>query len=265
MPVEAAGPVRIVSTAPNVTEIIYALGEGDRLVGVTSYCDYPPEARTKTVIGDFASPSMEAILALKPDLVVILADRPDLQQRLSAFSLPILVLPSETLEDVLSSIRILGERLGRSEAAASLSGRIRERLREIEARAAGRRAPRVFFLVSRNMGSLTDLYTIGGRSYIHDLVTRAGGDNIFGSEPATYPKVAIEEILARNPEIIIDMSHGDAGPEEAAEVSRLWRQFPSLDAVKRGRVFAMESDVFIVPGPRIVDAAEKLARVFLEK
>ena len=117
--------------------------------------------------------------------------------------------------------------------------------------------------MSRTPGALNEIYTVGRECYIGQLIELAGGENVFAGAGAVYPKVSVEEILARNPDIIIDMSMGGAETEEqAARVRALWEDFSTITAARTGRIFALDSDVFIIPGPRIVEAAEKLADLF---
>jgi iron complex transport system substrate-binding protein len=263
--VEAGGdvPKRIISTAPSITEMIYALGAQDELVGVTSYCDFPPEAQQKPVIGDFAAPNIEMMLSQKPDLVVILSGRIDLEDKLRPFSLPVLVLEHETLAKIYESIGILGKRIGREEAATSLISNIENRLARIEQELSGLPKKEVLFLVGRNSGSLTDIYVVGTRSYLGQLIELAGASNIFSDLPASYPKVSIEQILIKDPEIIIDMSYMEAPDDETLEEAlKIWAQFPSIQAVARDDVHIVSSDVFLVPGPRIAEAIASLAKIF---
>lgn len=256
-------PKRIISTAPSITEILYALGAEDELVGVTSYCDFPPEARKKPVIGDFASPNLEAILAQDPDLVVILSGRTDLEEKMKPFSLPILVLEHETLAKIYRSIRILGERIDRKDEAASLVALIERKLERIQARLQGMPRKEVLFLVGRNSGSLTDIYVVGPHSYLGELISLAGGENIFYDMPASYPKVSIEQILTRNPEIIVDMSSMEQPDETTVtQALEIWAQFPGIRAVRNRHVHIVSSDVFLVPGPRVAEAVENLAEIF---
>ncbi len=262
-PVLGATPQRIVSTAPSLTESLFALGAGDRLVGVTSYCRYPPEARAKTVVGDFASPNLEAILRLRPDLVVVLSDRTDLIERFTGFGLPVLVVSQGTLDEVLESLLVLGDRVGCRPKAQGLVDRLRRRLQEIQAAFEGRRRPRTLFLVGRNTGTLSDLYAAGEDSYLGELLELAGADNAARGASGAYPKFSLEEILRRDPEVILDLSHGATGsaPRAVEEIRELWAGFPSLTAVSRGRVYVLTDDVFLIPGPRVVDAVEMLVRL----
>lgn len=260
--VAADPPQRIVSTAPSITETLFALGAEGQLVGVTSYCHYPPAARSKLVVGDFATPNLETVLQLRPDLVIVLADRGDLIERFAAFSLPLLVLPQGGLDEVFESIRLLGNRTGREQAAGDLVDSMKRQLEGLRQPVHHRR-PRTLFLVGRNSGSLSDLYAVGSNGYLGQMLEIAGAENIAAGAPGAYPKFSLEEVLRRDPEVIIDLSHGVSGPNPQAERQsrELWAKFPSLAAVRDGRVHVLDDDVFLIPGPRLVEAVAKLVRV----
>ena len=256
--------LRIISTAPSVTQLVYALGAEQQLVGVTSYCDYPPAARSKPRIGSFASPSVEAILAQRPDLVLILADRQDLSTRLGGLGFEVQMLDVRDLDAVLESTQQLADRLGRTEEGRGLVRRLTADVAAHRAAAADRPRRTVLVLVGRNPGGVTDLYAVGSRSYLADLVNAAGGESIFADSPILYPKVSIEEILVRDPEIILDLSQmgEEATPEHLATIAGLWQEYSSLQAVRNGRVFVLTDDVFLVPGPRLGEALQRLSAVF---
>ena len=258
------GPSRVISTAPSITEMIFALGAGDQLVGVTTYCDYPDAAQSKPRIGSFAAPSMEAVLAQSPDLVVVLADRQDLEAQFTALNLPVLMLDVHDLVGVLASLEELAETLGRKEAGVELAGTLRQQLKERRARSSTRPLREVLILVGRNPGSVTDLYAVGRSSYLADLVEVAGGQSVFRDSAMLYPKVSIEEVLVRDPEIILELSQMGQQPtaEDLQAVSMLWEEFPSLRAVRDRRVFVLNEEVLLVPGPRMIDGIDRLLDIF---
>lgn len=258
----AATPQRIVSTAPSITEMLFALGAGDRVVGVTTYCRFPAEARQKPKIGGYASPDVEAILRQRPDLVVILADRPDLSSKLSAFRLPTLSVRQERLADIERSIGMLAAQLGLETRGRELAAGIRRDLARVSGSVSGLPRRTVLFVVGRNPGSLTDIYTPGGGSYIDELITFAGGSNVFRDVTVPYAKVSLEEILARDPDVIVDISdQGALNTANREPIQRLWERFPSLRAVRNHNVHILTDDIFVVPGPRVTNAVAALARV----
>lgn len=258
-------PGRIVSTAPAATEILFALGLGDRVVGVTQFCNYPPEAKTKPRVGTFLQPNLEVIVALRPDLVIIQKNPVQLGERLAAMGLRTLEVDQPTVEAVFDSIRRIAAAAGVPARAAELEKKMRADLEGIRRKAGSCARRRVLFVVGRNPNAVEGLVAVGKGSYLNELIAIAGGRNIFAESPAAYPKVGLEEVLARNPEVIIDM--GDmAQTTNVSEAHRryviaLWNRYPALAAVRNRRVYAVASDIFVVPGPRIVEAAREFARM----
>jgi iron complex transport system substrate-binding protein len=240
--------------------MLFALGAGDRVVGVTTYCRYPEEAQQKPKIGGFTSPNVELVLGQKPDLVVVLEDRTDLATKLTPFSIPTLAVKHKDLTGIYESIETLAARLGAAERGRELVSEIRKTLAEITRSIAGTPRKQVLFLVGRNPGTLTDIHAVGKGSYLGQLIELAGGANVFADAPAIYPKVSLEEILARNPEVIIDMSHRQTlRPEQIETVQALWARFPNIRAVRERQVHVVSEDVFVVPGPRVTMAVRSLA------
>lgn len=256
----AAPPQRIVSTAPSITEMLYALGLGDRVVGVTRYCRYPPEAQLKPKIGDYTSPNLEAIAALKPDLVIIQNNPVRLAERLGALRLRSLEINQENIAALYNSIRVVGDATGIAARATQLVESMRLKLEQIRQRAAGLPRTKVMFVIGRTPNRLDGLVVVGKASYLNEIIQIAGGENVFRDAVAAYPEVSLEEVLARNPQVIVDM--GDmsdtVGVTEAhkREVVSLWQRMGTVEAVKQHHVFAVASDIFVVPGPRVVNAAQ---------
>ncbi len=253
---------RIVSTAPSITEILYALGLGDRVVGVTRYCRYPPEAQSKPKIGDYINPNLEAIASLRPDLVIIQTNPVRLAERLTTLRLRSLEVNQENIEAIYRSIRIIGkatdtEARGEQQIAALQNG-----LGAIRARSVRLKPTRVMFVVGRAPKRLDGLIAVGKASYLNELIALAGGENIFTDAVAAYPQISFEEVLARNPEVVIDF--GDmANPAAVSDAHKrdvvsVWQRAASLEAVKNHRVHAVAADLFVVPGPRAVQAAQAI-------
>ena len=261
-----APPQRIVSTAPSVTEMLYALGLGDRVVGVTTYCHYPPEAAKKPKIGDYFHPSLETIVGLRPDLVVSEASGVRHAERLSSLNLKVLEIDDSTLAAIYDSIRRIGQAAGVPARADALTARMRGELAAIRSKVAPLARRRVLFLVGRTPGRIEDLIAAGRTSHLNELMEIAGGQNVFRDSVAAYGRISLEELLARNPEVIVDMGEMSetVGVTEAQKraVVELWNRYPKLAAVREHRVYAVASDIFVVPGPRVVDAARALARMF---
>jgi iron complex transport system substrate-binding protein len=256
----ASPPQRIVSTAPSITEMLYALGLGDRVVGVTRYCRYPPEAQLKPKIGDYTSPNLEAIAALKPDLVIIQTNPVRLAERLGALRLKSLEINQDDTAALYNSISVVGNATGVTPRANQLRESIRSKLEEIRRRAAARPRTTMMFVIGRTPNRLDGLVVVGKASYLNEIIQIAGGENVFQDALAAYPAVGLEEVLARNPQVIVDMGDmsdtAGVSEEHKREVVDLWQRLSTVAAVKQHHVFAVASDIFVVPGPRVVNAAE---------
>ena len=263
--VAAQAPQRIVSTAPSITELLYALGLGDRVVGVDRFSRFPPEAMQKPKIGDYAAPNLEVISSLRPELVMIPTNPVQLRQRLEALRLRVLELNQEGIPALYESIRIVGQATGATSQATRLTDRIRTDLEAIRARSARLPRTRILFVAGHTPNRLEALIVAGQASYLNEIIEIAGGQNVFADAGAAYPMVALEEILARNPEVIIDM--GEMGETvgvtdaQKRSVENLWTRMATVSAVRNKRVHAVASDIFVVPGPRVVDAATEFFKL----
>jgi len=253
-------PKRIVSTAPSITELLYALGLGDHVVGVDRFSRYPPEALRKPKIGDYANPNLEAVAALRPDLVVIPANPVKLAERLGVLRLKVLEIDQDSIAKLYESFRIVGDATGATAQAANLTSTVQAQLEAVRMRAAPLKKTRMMFVVGRTPNRLDGLIVVGQASYLNEIIALAGGENVFRDAVASYPGVSLEEVLARNPDVIFDM--GDMADtvgvteEHKREVTSLWGRLSSVAAVKQHRVYAVASDIYVVPGPRVVDAAK---------
>ena len=241
-----AQPRRIISLAPSITETLFALGLEDRLIGVTSYCDYPPAATLKEVIGDTMRPSLEKIIALKPDLIIA-STASQLEQfifKLDEMGIPVYISNPRNIESVLASIMKIGELAGASERANEVTQKLRSRVEAVQERVKERRRPGVFFILGTQ-----PLITAGGDSFINDLITRAGGRSISENEKSEYPQYSLETVMASRPEVIF-LQSGDP------ELPDRLKQTP---AALSGRVYQLDDNLIIRPGPRIVDGLEQMA------
>jgi iron complex transport system substrate-binding protein len=247
--------VRIVSLAPSITECLFALGAGDRVMGVTDFCNYPPEARLKPHVGGMINPSIEAVVGLEPDLIVMSMEgniREDFR-RLTSFGTPVFVSNPRTLEGIYRSLRTLGTLTGKEESARHLVAALESRERAIRSAAEG--LPRVRGLL---LVSLQPLMCAGGNTFIDELLRVAGGANLASRAHGTYPSYSRENVIADDPEVIIVMS--DILPEGAG-LTATFPEWESVDAVRKGRVFRLEADVVSRPGPRALDALERLFHI----
>ena len=247
-------PQRIISLAPNITEMLFALGLGARVMAVTSYCDFPPEAKTKEKIGDTLQPNLERIIALRPDLVVVTtaSQVERLTRQLDQLNIPVYVTNPHTVRDVPRSLQHLGAATGAKPQADELAAKLEERIRQVETRVSGQPQPRVLFVLQ-----LGPLITAGRNTFINDLITLAGGASISGDQTAEYPQFSLETAVARVPEVIIaPLMHGSGAIDEA----ELRRAFATTPAVRNNRLVRISPDLTSRPGPRLIDGLEQLAQ-----
>src|SRR5439155_23682367 len=219
-------PQRIVSLAPSITEILFAIGLGERVVGVTQYCDYPPEAQAKPKVG-YTHPSLEAIVALQPDLVLAPREllRADALGKLEQLEIPTYVLDAQTVDSILAHIQTLGRILGAQTAADELTGRMRRRIEDIRVRTSSLPRLRVLYVLNSE-----PLITVGPGSFIHQLIELAGGSNIAARAQVAYPRLSMEAVLKEDPELILfptGRAEGIARGEEEG-----WQPWTTLSAIK---------------------------------
>jgi len=248
-------PQRVISLAPSVTEMLFALGLGERIVGVTSYCDYPPEARAKERVGDVLRPSLERILALRPDLVIVsTATQLELfARRLEQMGIPLYVVDAERVEDVFRSLENLGEILDARAEAQRVVRALRARLEKVRAKVEGRPRPRVLMVVQRD-----PLIVPGRGAFMNDLIEKAGGRSITADAEREWAPYSVETVLARAPEVIILPSRE---PVTRRLMDVRWPELEVTPALRNRRVYAIFNDLLMRPGPRLVEGVEELARV----
>jgi iron complex transport system substrate-binding protein len=254
-----AAPQRIVSTAPSITETLFAMGLGQQVVGVTIYCKYPADALKLPKIGTLLKPDVEAIVALRPDLVVVEKRSNHLADGLSRLHIRYVEFDSRDLDTIYAGAREIGKAADASTAAEELVRRMQSELQQVKSRTSKLAKPAVAFLVGHTAGRLEGLVVGGGHSYFSDLIEMAGGTNVFVDAAAPYPKISLEEILSRNPDVILELSGESVAKQE--EVLTLWREYPMLRAVAKGRVHAIPPGPFLIPGPRAVEAVRILVRL----
>jgi iron complex transport system substrate-binding protein len=256
----SVGAARIVSLAPSITEIVFELGLGDRLVGVTRYCVFPPEAQRKPQIGGYYDPNFEAVTAAKPDLVLTLTEHDEIRTELRKLGLKSMTVDHTTVPNILSSILEIGKACGAPEKAAALHDRLQARVKAIGARTAGRPRPRVLISISRMNGDFSmNRVTVCGRpGYFDELIGLAGGKNAFEDEIA-FPALSAEGVLKTKPDVIIDLwpDLKDKGGN-LQMVRDQWKKIPGLAA----RVELIGESYAMIPGPRFVLLLDDLARAF---
>jgi cobalamin transport system substrate-binding protein len=257
-----AAPVRrVVSLVPATTEILFAIGASDRLAGVGSYDNYPPEAKKLPRLGGLFDPDVEHLLALKPDLVVVYSTQSELRGQLERTGIPTFLYVHRGLADVTQTIRALGARVEATQAADKLADRIDAQLADIRLRVAGRPRPKTLLVIGREAGSLRGVSASGGYGFLHDMLEVAGAVDMLADIKRESLQVSNEMILARAPDAIIELHYGaELGVDRLGAERRVWDRLGSVPAVKNRRVYLLAGDEFVVPGPRVVDATRKLAQ-----
>lgn len=241
---------RAVSLAPSLTENIFAVGAGGRLVGVTTYCDFPEQAKSIQKIGDTQTPNLEAIIALQPQVVFVstASQLESFMRTLDERGIAVYVMDSGSLDDVFRNILRLGEIFGTADEAGRLVNGLRERVAAVKQRAAASKPKRVFLQISNE-----PLFTIGRDSFLTELIAAAGGESVTKDVPTGYPKLSKETAMALDPEVII---LSDSDDNRVPNVV-----FDRSQAVRHGAVYRIDPDIISRPGPRSVDALEEIAEV----
>jgi iron complex transport system substrate-binding protein len=250
------GPLRrIVSLVPSVTELLFAIGAQDLLVGVTDFCDYPPAARQKPSVGGMLAPSLETLVQLRPDLVVATTagNREETFTQIEQLRIPVYVVNPTRVADVLDLVSRLGALTGRERAAARLAASLGARVDAVSARVKNLPRPRVLYVL------WPDPLVVPGRGgLVSELLALAGGDSVTAAAGEPYPRFSLEAAIARAPEVIILASHGSGQGKMAREK---WERFTGLPAIKDGRLYTADGNLLHRYGPRIVDGLEQLARI----
>ena len=260
-PAPAAEPRRIVSLVPATTEMLFAMGAGDHIVGVSSYDRHPPEVDHLPRVGGLLDPNVERLLALKPDLAIVYDTQRELKRELERAGIPIFLYTHRGLPDITETIRSLGARAGFAQPGRALADGIERRLDVIRVRVAGHPRPRTLLVFGRERGSLRNIDASGGYGFLHDMLEMAGGTDVLGDINRQSVLMSTEMVLRRAPDVIIELHYGSSlAPSGLEAERRVWNALPAVPAVKSGRVYQLVGDEFVVPGPRIVEATERFAR-----
>jgi len=251
-------PQRIVSLAPSNTEILFALGLDDKIVGVTDFCDYPEKAKLKQRVAGYLTPDLEKLVTLTPDLVLAESiHEKTVLPSLEKVGLTVIVLSANTIDEIISNITMVGQVTGRSEASSRLTQQLSFRINIVTAKTAKLTAaerPRVMSVIWHD-----PIWTMGGKTYIDDLITMAGGDNIFSADFEKSRIVSPESIVSKKPQVVIVTGMATSAEATAGSLRRQeWMQ--ATDAIKNNRVYTI-SDANLIqrPGPRVVDGLEEVA------
>jgi iron complex transport system substrate-binding protein len=248
-----AAAMRIVSLAPSVTETLFALGAGSEVVGVSQYCDYPPQVRALPRVGSFLTPNLEAILALRPTLVVGLELSSNLRQirALNSMGYPVLLVSDDSLRQIDDSIEKIGARIDRRREADQLVARINAQIAAVKERLADAKPVRTLMLVGHQ-----PIVAVGTGTFLDELLRIARADNIADAAGEQWPHLSMEFIIAMRPQVILD---GAMGSDPAS--SDFWQKYPAIPAVRDHRVFGYPQDPILHSGPRVGQSLEIIARL----
>ena len=251
----AKHPTRIISLAPSITEILFALGLNEEIVGVTEFCDYPPQALEKPKVG-YSRPNLESIVALQPDLLLAPKSfmRVDLLQKLEQLKIPTFVLEPHTVEEIMAHIQMLGRMVGRSQEGNERTAELRKQFSTLSQQLEGLPRPTMLYVLNSE-----PLITVGPGSFIHHLIELAGGRNAAEEARTSYPRLTMEEVLRQNPDFLVfPVGRFEGIPQSEQDT---WKRWDTLDAVKYDRLFQVQSDLLNRPGPRILEGLKQLVNI----
>lgn len=258
---------RIISLAPNVTEILYALGLGDKIVGVTRYCKYPPQAMTKKKIGGYLDQNYEAIIAAKPDLVIVFDEQVEPVNQFQRLGIKTLTVRHMTIEDILESIMKIGTACGVRQKAEQLVGELKTKIKKIKERTKNLDKPKVLLCIERNIasGGFDAVYIAGNDGFYSRMIDLAGGVNAYKGR-IKFPKVSYEGIIAMNPDVIIDITRDSKSRGlNKEELLRQWNALSDVEAVRKKRVYILDENYIAIPGPRFILTLERIAKAIHPK
>jgi iron complex transport system substrate-binding protein len=252
--------------SPAIAEIVFALGAGPRVVAVSQNTTYPPEALERPVCGGFFNPNYEAIVALRPDLIITQGIAVDMTGFARANGVELVTLDLRDLESIFSETLKLGRALQEEARAELLCAEMRYRLAQVRAGVSGRPPVRAMLVVGREPGTLNGIFAVGPGEFLNDLIYAAGGVNVFADLATPYAVVSKETVLERAPEVIVELQGEGGDPvERLQEARRLWGGLATLPAVRNGRVYVVEATYAMIPGPRVVVLAQRLAELLHEE
>jgi iron complex transport system substrate-binding protein len=259
-------PARIVSTSPSITETLFALGLGDRVVGVSTYCWYPAQVSKLPKVGTYLKPEPETIARLKPDLVFLQAGPHATASQLAAIGVKTATVDSGSLAKVFTMIKEIAGAAGVPDRADTLNADLNGQLDRVKAAVAGKTPKKVLIVVGRQTGTLSDIIAVGPGSYLHDIASIAGGVNALAASKVQYARISMETVISVAPDIIIDIGEMGEFPTDSTErlqvTENLWKRQTLVKAVREGAVHASNDQAFVVPGPRIVNVARIMALWF---
>jgi len=255
---------RIVSMAPNVTEMLFSIGLDNEIVGVTDYCNYPESAKSKTKIGGYYNPNVEMILSLSPDLIVATPDGYSKEriEKLEQSGIPIFLVNPQDINEVMVSMTLLGKVTGKEEIANQVVDNMRSRIMTIKNKVSQipeQKRPKIFYEIGED-----PLVTVGPNNVVNDLITTAGGVNVAKDAPSSWPVYSVEAVIMKNPDVILTAPSTMTSSEKNAQIDK-WNKYRTVSAVINGRIYAVDPDIMLRSGPRVLDGLEKLYSLFYQK
>jgi len=263
-PAVPAAPQRIISCAPNLTEMLFALGAGDRVIGVTRWCRYPREATSRPPLGDLYQPNIEAMVAARPDLIVAVPGNTKVLEFFAGRAEPRILETNacETIADIQATLRQLAAAIGASDRAETIIREMNSGLDSLRTAGAAVVPVPTLMILGHTAGALEQIYAVGRSTYLDELLTMVGGRNVIPEDAGRYPIISKESLLTMNPELILERHLGGlATPEQQSAMIHLWKELPTLAAVRNGRVVVMDDDHMTINGIDLVNTGRKLAAV----
>ena len=251
---------RVVSIIPATTEMLFAMGAGDRLVAVGSYDRFPPEVEKLPRVGALLDPAVERIIAMRPDLVILYGTQSELRTQLDRAQIPYYAYTHRGLADITETIRSLGARIGVVARANALADSIERQLADIRSRVGKNPRSKTLLVFGRERGTLRNIDASGGVGFLHDMLETAGGADVLGDVKQQSVMMTTEMVLARAPDVIIELRYARGDDTDGTDLGE-WNALPAVPAVKNHRVFMLRGEEFVVPGPRVAAATERLARL----
>lgn len=253
---------RIISLAPSTTEMLFALGAGDKVIGVSEFCNYPEEAKAKPKMGGLMNPNYEAIVAAKPDVVIVFNEMLQPTDKFKSLNIETLVLEHSTVQNIFQSIQDIGECCGASEQAKKIFKELTSKMTAIQEKYGNEPHPKVLVIVGHDISQDATKPPVNikaaGDEFYNQMISYAGGQNVYAGT-APFPTINSESIISMNPEVIIDLVPADKNPIDTNVIIKQWKNLSQIEAVKKNRIYVFTEDYMTIPGPRVAMALEKLA------
>jgi iron complex transport system substrate-binding protein len=255
---------KIISLAPSTTEILFSLGAGDKVIGVSEFCNYPEEAKAKPKMGGLMNPNYEAIVAAKPDLVIVFNEMLEPTNKFKSLKIETLAMEHSTVQDIFLSITRIGQCCGAKDQTKKVLKELTSKMTAIQDKYANEPHPKVLIIVGHDISQDTTKpptnIKAAGDEYYNQMISYAGGQNAYSGGTVPFPTVSNESIISMNPEVIIDLVPADKNPIDTNVIIKQWKNLSQIEAVKKNRIYVFTEDYMTIPGPRVAMALEKLAK-----